>query len=107
MGCNTSSQAHNGGGSPPVAVNEVKMTLADSKNVGKCPVDHYKLHDQNSSQRPGVCPFKHGTIYADPYPGYVQGKHPQVCKSGCQPTTNPFPNETPAQMFKREAKEYQ
>eukprot|EP01031_Cornospumella_fuschlensis_P036790 gene36790-44630_t len=56
---------------------------------------------------PGVCPFKHGTIYADPYPGYVQGKYPQVCKSGCQPTINPFPNETPAQMFKREAKEYQ
>ena len=36
------------------------------------------------------CPFGHGTAYADPYPGgYVHGKNPQICPSGCVPQMNP------------------
>lgn len=29
------------------------------------------------------CPFGHGSVGAGPYPGYVHGVHPTICKEGC------------------------
>jgi hypothetical protein len=51
------------------------------------------------------CPFLHGTVLYDPYPGYVHGKHPEICASGCKPAAALA--ETPMQQLFREATEYQ
>ena len=32
------------------------------------------------------CPFRHGTVYADPYPGYIHGNPKRgICPNGCRP----------------------
>lgn len=29
------------------------------------------------------CPFGHGTVSVDPYPGYVHGRNRAICPNGC------------------------
>ena len=53
------------------------------------------------------CPLKHGTVWANPYPGYVHGRRPAMCKHGCQPSMKPHGDETPLARLLREAKEFQ
>jgi hypothetical protein len=48
------------------------------------------------------CPFLHGTVRCDPYPGYVQGRHPEICKNGCCPAApGMLDAETPKQRLLR------
>jgi hypothetical protein len=55
----------------------------------------------------GRCPFLHGTVRADPYPGYVQGRHPAICKYGCTPATREaLESESPKDRLLREALEF-
>ncbi len=30
------------------------------------------------------CPMAHGSVGAGPFPGYVHGGHPAICKEGCK-----------------------
>ncbi|KAL4440247.1 hypothetical protein ABPG75_003248 [Micractinium tetrahymenae] len=57
------------------------------------------------------CPLGHGSVGAGPFPGYVHGAHPTICKHGCRPHPelgkNGYINETPRQALIREALEYQ
>lgn len=53
------------------------------------------------------CPFLHGTVRCDPYPGYVQGRDPSICKYGCVPATpGALEGETLEQRLMREALEF-
>lgn len=36
------------------------------------------------SIRRSTCPFMHGSVGAGPFPGYVHGNHPEICKHGCR-----------------------
>ena len=57
----------------------------------------------------GKCPFRHGTVYAGPYPGYCHGNPNRgICPKGCraQPNADITSNETPKQTLLREAYEY-
>ena len=57
----------------------------------------------------GKCPFRHGTVYAGPYPGYTHGNPSRgICPNGCKATPNADikANETPKQTLLREALEY-
>ncbi len=57
----------------------------------------------------GKCPFKHGTVYAHPYPGYVHGNPKKgVCPNGCRPQMNCdiTDHETPKETLIREAIEF-
>jgi len=59
--------------------------------------------------RTGKCPFKHGTVYAGPYPGYVHGNpNRPICPNGCRPEMNSdiTGKESPAGTLLREAMEY-
>ncbi|CAD7697898.1 unnamed protein product [Ostreobium quekettii] len=53
------------------------------------------------------CPLGHGSVGVDPYPGYVHGRCPSICKYGCQPKKRLGAGETPRQTLIREAVEYQ
>lgn len=55
----------------------------------------------------GKCPFLHGSVYADPYPGYVHGRNPAICPSGCTPSLNVSDGETVTETLLREALEFQ
>ena len=46
----------------------------------------------------------HGSVSVDPYPGYIHGKHPEICSTGCRPA---YIEETPEEQLLREAREYQ
>ena len=53
------------------------------------------------------CPFLHGTVRCDPYPGYVQGRNPAICNHGCVPAApGPLEGETLEQRLLREALEF-
>ena len=53
------------------------------------------------------CPFLHGTVRSDPYPGYVHGRHPEICSHGCRPAApGVLDAEPPAARLKREALEW-
>ena len=57
----------------------------------------------------GTCPFKHGTVYARPYPGYVHGNPKKgVCPLGCRPQMNCdiTDHETSEETLIREAVEF-
>jgi hypothetical protein len=57
----------------------------------------------------GQCPFKHGTVYAGPYPGYVHGIAERgICPHGCRPAMNSdiSGEESLAETMLREAMEY-
>ena len=47
-----------------------------------------------------------GTVYADPYPGFVHGVTPAICKHGCEPTHSKDIGETDEQRLWREAHEF-
>eukprot|EP00898_Chlorokybus_atmophyticus_P007291 jgi/Chlat1/7563/Chrsp63S00556 len=55
----------------------------------------------------GKCPFLHGSVSCSPYPGYVHGRHPEVCPNGCRPDASVGKGETKKQTLLREAKEFQ
>ncbi|KAK9867318.1 hypothetical protein WJX84_004437 [Apatococcus fuscideae] len=53
------------------------------------------------------CPFRHCSVDALPYSGYVHGRHPEVCPHKCKPVVGIAENETKKQTLIREAMEYQ
>ncbi|KAG2450637.1 hypothetical protein HYH02_004477 [Chlamydomonas schloesseri] len=57
------------------------------------------------------CPFGHGSVGAGPFPGYVHGRHTEICPAGCTPDPKldkyGRTDETPRQTLIREALEYQ
>lgn len=55
----------------------------------------------------GRCPFLHGTVDVQPYPGYPHGTHPEICPRGCKPEADPGGDETIEQRLLREALEFQ
>ena len=57
----------------------------------------------------GKCPFKHGTVYDGPYPGYVHGNPKRgICPNGCKAEMNRVitEGESTAETMMREAMEY-
>lgn len=55
------------------------------------------------------CPFRHGTVYADPYPGYIHGNPKRgICPNGCRPlmTSEVTKLESPRDVLLREAIEF-
>eukprot|EP00984_Skeletonema_dohrnii_P034576 scaffold33595_cov95-Skeletonema_dohrnii-CCMP3373.AAC.1 len=57
----------------------------------------------------GKCPFKHGTVYSGPYPGYAHGNPERgICPNGCKAVMNSdiTDNESTAETMMREAMEY-
>ncbi|KAL7542688.1 hypothetical protein ACHAXR_011997 [Thalassiosira sp. AJA248-18] len=55
------------------------------------------------------CPFRHGTVLAGPYPGYVHGNPKRgICPNGCRPQLNSDVTqlETPSDTLLREAMEF-
>ena len=55
------------------------------------------------------CPFRHGTVYADPYPGYIHGNPKRnICLNGCRPvmTFEVTELESPRDVLMREAIEF-
>ena len=54
----------------------------------------------------GKCPYRHGTVYAGPYPGYPHGNPKRgICPNGCRATLNAdiTLNESPKDTLLREA----
>eukprot|EP00985_Skeletonema_marinoi_P017024 scaffold9252_cov160-Skeletonema_marinoi.AAC.15 len=57
----------------------------------------------------GQCPFKHGTVYSGPYPGYAHGNPKRgICPNGCKAVMNSdvTDDESTAETMMREAMEY-
>jgi|SaaInl74LU_5_DNA_1037368.scaffolds.fasta_scaffold01942_5 hypothetical protein len=59
----------------------------------------------------GQCPFKHGTVYSGPYPGYAHGNPKRgICPNGCKAEMNDDldinDDESTAETMMREAMEY-
>lgn len=54
----------------------------------------------------GGCPFRHGTVYSGPYPGYAHGNPRRgICPRGCRPASPPA-TESPRDTLLREAAEF-
>jgi hypothetical protein len=47
-----------------------------------------------------------GTAYVSPYPGFVHGTNPAICKHGCKPMLPEALGETEEQKLWREAAEF-
>lgn len=57
----------------------------------------------------GQCPFKHGTVYSNPYPGYPHGNPKRgICPNGCKAEMNSIitEDESTAETMLREAMEF-
>ena len=57
----------------------------------------------------GQCPFKHGTVYSNPYPGYPHGNPKRgICPNGCKAEINSIitEDESTAETMVREAMEF-
>ena len=52
------------------------------------------------------CPLLHGSVSAGPFPGYVQGRLPQICKHACVPSLAVGAGESAEETLLREAQEY-
>eukprot|EP00984_Skeletonema_dohrnii_P025776 scaffold14965_cov155-Skeletonema_dohrnii-CCMP3373.AAC.1 len=68
-----------------------------------------KLNDITTTT--GQCPFKHGTVYSGPYPGYAHGNPKRgICPNGCRAEMNGdsdmTDDESTAETIMREAMEY-
>ncbi|GMH32248.1 hypothetical protein BSKO_00082 [Bryopsis sp. KO-2023] len=72
---------------------------SDSSSTAKT-----KASDDASRPR---CPLFHGTVYTSPYPGYVHGKHPEICAYGCKPGQGLNLDEAMEEKLLREAMEFQ
>ena len=71
------------------------------------PAPFVPVESSLSLAAPSRCPFHHGTVRCDPYPGYVHGRHPEICPAGCAPLAKgALDHETPVQRLLREALEY-
>ena len=63
----------------------------------------------NTNANAGLCPYRHGTVYAGPYPGYVHANPKRgICPNGCKAKLNSeiTSDETLTQTVLREAFEY-
>ena len=59
-----------------------------------------------SATSSGQCPYKHGTVYTNPYPGYSHGNPKRgICPNGCRPA-NTQSDESPKETLLREAIEF-
>jgi nitric oxide synthase oxygenase domain/subunit len=52
------------------------------------------------------CPFLHGSVSADFYPGYIHGRNPAICPNNCMPVVDASIGETALQTLLREAREF-
>lgn len=78
--------------------------IAKEGTVVNCPFSSFAYMQKQPS---GTCPFLHGSVYADPYPGYVHGNPERgICPRGCRPELNITSMETPKETMSREAMEY-
>ena len=54
-----------------------------------------------------MCPFLHGTVRCDPFPGYVQGRQAAICPEGCKPAPpGVLDSESLSDRLEREALEF-
>jgi nitric oxide synthase oxygenase domain/subunit len=67
--------------------------------------DAFELNAPSPAQS-GACPYLHGTVDTNPYPGYIHGKHPEICPNACVPVVDARVGETPTDTLLREAREY-
>ena len=107
----------------PSSVNELKRAVAATSQSSPLVTTEFGTRRPSVSTLPNVsssvqelattasgkCPFRHGTVYAGPYPGYTHGNPSRgICPNGCRATPNAdiTVNETPKQTLLREALEY-
>eukprot|EP00243_Klebsormidium_subtile_P011023 TRINITY_DN607_c0_g1_i1.p1 TRINITY_DN607_c0_g1~~TRINITY_DN607_c0_g1_i1.p1 ORF type:complete len:347 (-),score=64.91 TRINITY_DN607_c0_g1_i1:1723-2763(-) len=94
-------------GEPPAAVGDINDERETKFDLEKC--RHQSGWEKGDDEKPAwdapSCPFKHGTVTVTPYPGFVHGKNPAICTSGCKPIANLL--ETPKEKLVREALEFQ
>ncbi|KAL7552363.1 hypothetical protein ACHAWF_015597 [Thalassiosira exigua] len=105
-GAETAKPKPAAGSSCPVATGLVPRARAPESSSDSSRPVHLHLGPGNSS---GKCPFRHGTVYAGPYPGYVHGNPKRgICPRGCRPELNSeiAESETPKKTLLREATEY-
>jgi hypothetical protein len=73
----------------------------------RCPSMTSHLSSRSVSEK---CPFRHGTVYADPYPGYVHGNPRRgICPNGCRPAMTidlTDLEKSPREVLLREAVEF-
>ncbi|KAG2495440.1 hypothetical protein HYH03_006386 [Edaphochlamys debaryana] len=97
-------------GPPPVAPLPPAATCpaADAGGAAASSADEAL---QRARARVIACPFGHGSVGTGPFPGYVHGKHPEICPNGCRPDPalgkHGRTDETPTETLIREALEYQ
>lgn len=80
------------------------------KPATQCPFVHEETY-LGVNVEVNRCPFSHGSVGVGPFPGYIHGKHPEICAHGCRPDPKldkyGREGETPLQTLIREALEYQ
>jgi hypothetical protein len=77
-------------------VSDVSSKQVDQIQQQHCPAGHeqgYKsacVSHTRTEQHAGVevkisrCPFMHGSVGVGPFPGYVHGNNPAICRNGCK-----------------------
>eukprot|EP00581_Thalassiosira_minuscula_P018097 CAMPEP_0183714154 /NCGR_PEP_ID=MMETSP0737-20130205/8790_1 /TAXON_ID=385413 /ORGANISM="Thalassiosira miniscula, Strain CCMP1093" /LENGTH=1265 /DNA_ID=CAMNT_0025943059 /DNA_START=110 /DNA_END=3907 /DNA_ORIENTATION=+ len=83
---------------PIIGTTVTRANAAESRSTTSAPISGT-----------GQCPFRHGTVYARPYPGYAHGNpNKGICPKGCRPEMNCdiTETETVKQTLLREAKEF-
>ena len=83
----------------------VNSMYGDNANGG-CP---FSTSTPSVTTSTGQCPYKHGTVYTDPYPGYAHGNPKRgICPNGCRPelNTHVMCDESPKETLLREAIEF-
>ena len=81
--------------------------LSSRKSVGGQSMSMASLQGMRNTT--GQCPFKHGTVYSGPYPGYVHGNPKRaICPNGCKAEMNKVitEDESTVETMMREAMEY-
>lgn len=79
------------------------------KSMGGLSTSMASLSNGAENNSTGKCPFKHGTVYSGPYPGYVHGNPKRgICPNGCKAEMNSAitEGESTAETMMREAMEY-
>ena len=82
---------------------------ADRISVGSETRDsgHQGGHPGLEGKQQRMCPFLHGTVRCDPFPGYVQGRQAAICPEGCKPTPpGVLDSESLSDRLEREALEF-
>ncbi|KAK1736786.1 nitric oxide synthase [Skeletonema marinoi] len=84
-----------------------KRGLPRKNSIGSLSMSMASLHGMRNTS--GQCPFKHGTVYSGPYPGYAHGNPKRgICPNGCRAEMNSdiTGDESTAETMMREAMEY-